>query len=108
MNNKNLKIVIIASLILTAVGVFTLLPITSLASVCEPSGGSVASSTESTGDDCIPNPPPLDINVIATKIVCNSESDLPNWSAGSTNISAGVIENFVNSHPNCHRESGWS
>jgi hypothetical protein len=44
--------------------------------------------------------------VIAHKIVCDNETDLPNWS-GSANINADTAQDFVDSHPNCRFESDW-
>jgi hypothetical protein len=69
------------------------LPTTS--SACEPT-------------DCPEPPITLTFNVVATKIVCNSESDLPNWGAGGDNISSYVIDEFLSSHPNCHTQAGWN
>jgi uncharacterized repeat protein (TIGR01451 family) len=39
--------------------------------------------------------------ISATKIVCNSESDLPNWGAGGPNISSTTASNYVASNSNC-------
>lgn len=44
--------------------------------------------------------------ISATKIVCDSEADLPNMSGGA-NITASTATNFLNTHPNCHVQSGW-
>ncbi len=38
----------------------------------------------------------------ATKIVCDNESDLPNWGAGSADITANTASDFISQHPNCH------
>ncbi len=46
--------------------------------------------------------------VILTKILCNSEADLPNWGGGSSNIISTTAQNYVDSNPNCDFESGWS
>ncbi|MDQ3089575.1 MAG: hypothetical protein M3Q24_00270 [bacterium] len=43
----------------------------------------------------------------ATKIVCNSETDLPNWSGSEVNITSTTASDYVNSHPNCHLEPNW-
>jgi len=48
------------------------------------------------------------ITIIANKIVCDNESDLPNWGDGGPNILSTTAQDFVNSHPNCHFESGWN
>jgi len=53
--------------------------------------------------ECKPSP----VNIVATKIVCNSEADLPNWS-GAANITANTANNFLNTHPNCHVEPDWN
>lgn len=42
----------------------------------------------------------------ATKIVCASESDLPNWSGGA-DITATTATDYVANHPNCHLEPNW-
>lgn len=46
--------------------------------------------------------------VVVSKIVCNSETDLPNWGAGSSDITADTASDFVtNSEGKCHLQSGW-
>ncbi|HWA32372.1 MAG TPA: peptidoglycan-binding protein [Candidatus Paceibacterota bacterium] len=37
-----------------------------------------------------------------SKIICDSESDLPNWGAGGPNITSSTASDFLASHPNCH------
>lgn len=44
--------------------------------------------------------------ISATKIVCDSESDLPNWGAGGPDITSTTASDFLSNHPNCH-EVGW-
>ncbi|MFA6466376.1 MAG: DUF4215 domain-containing protein [Patescibacteria group bacterium] len=44
--------------------------------------------------------------VIAHKIVCDKESDLPNWS-GSTNITADTAQNYVDTHDSCRFVPDW-
>lgn len=44
--------------------------------------------------------------VIAHKIVCDSETDLPNWSGGA-DITATTAQDYVARHPNCHLEPNW-
>ncbi|MCD4761140.1 hypothetical protein K8R42_04540 [bacterium] len=44
--------------------------------------------------------------VIANKIVCNSEADLPNWSGGA-DITANTAQDYVDRHSNCHFASDW-
>jgi hypothetical protein len=43
----------------------------------------------------------------AYKVVCDNESDLPNWGNGAPDITSTTAQNYVNSHPSCHLESGW-
>lgn len=40
-------------------------------------------------------------------IICARESDLPNWGTGGPDITASSVDNFLNTHPSCHREGGW-
>lgn len=61
-------------------------------------------------DDCqIPPPPPAPTATLeATKIVCDAETDLPNWGDRSGgDIDANTAATFLSTHPNCHRQSGW-
>ncbi|MEK7116845.1 MAG: DUF642 domain-containing protein [Patescibacteria group bacterium] len=53
-------------------------------------------------------PTSLNFNVVASKIVCDFESDLPNWGLGGPDINASTTSEFLNSHSNCHLEPGWS
>jgi fibro-slime domain-containing protein len=53
-------------------------------------------------------PPPTTATVVATKVVCNSEADLPNWGNGGADITADTAANYVAQHPNCHLQSGWN
>lgn len=53
--------------------------------------------------------------VTATKIVCDSEADLPNWGTANTGVNgrpSKIDENtattWLENHPNCHPQSGWS
>lgn len=50
---------------------------------------------------------PPEATVSATKIVCDSEADLPNMSGGA-NITASTASTFLGTHPNCHLQSGWT
>lgn len=43
----------------------------------------------------------------AMKVVCDSESDLPNWGSGGANITSTTASDYVASHPNCHLEPNW-
>lgn len=48
------------------------------------------------------------INVVASKIVCDNESLLPNWGASEREISATTAEEYVESHPGCRLVPDWS
>lgn len=45
--------------------------------------------------------------LVATKIVCTDESELPNYGAEGPHITASTAEDWVNSHETCHLESDW-
>src|SRR3989344_2318333 len=45
--------------------------------------------------------------IVATKILCESELNLPNWSGSSTNITSSNVSDFLMDHPNCHPEPDW-
>ncbi|MFA6383463.1 MAG: DUF4215 domain-containing protein [Parcubacteria group bacterium] len=48
------------------------------------------------------------VKIMAQKVVCASESDLPNWGNGvSNNITEITAQRWVNAHPNCHLEENW-
>jgi len=49
---------------------------------------------------------PLVIDAI--KIVCDKESDLPNWGLGGPDITASTSGQFLASHPNCHLRPNWN
>jgi hypothetical protein len=46
--------------------------------------------------------------VIVTKIVCATESDLPNYGADGPDITATTATAYVAAHPGCHLQSGWT
>ncbi|MBD3249068.1 DUF4215 domain-containing protein [Candidatus Woesearchaeota archaeon] len=50
---------------------------------------------------------PKEFTLIAHKIVCEEESDLPNWGDGGPEISSTTAEDYVDSHPGCDFEQGW-
>ncbi len=60
-------------------------------------------------NECVnPEPEPTPTATLnATKIVCDSESDLPNWGNGGPDITASTASTFISEHPNCHVEPGW-
>ena len=49
----------------------------------------------------------INATLIVTKIVCDSESDLPNWGGGGPDISSTTASQFLNSHPNCRPQADW-
>ncbi|MFH1255884.1 MAG: hypothetical protein V1494_01195 [Candidatus Diapherotrites archaeon] len=53
-------------------------------------------------------PPNSNATIIATKILCSHESDLPNWGAGGPDITKNTAIDFLKTHPGCRVESGWS
>lgn len=49
------------------------------------------------------------LTIVASKIVCSLESDLPNWgSAGGPDITSATAVNWVNTHESCELEEGWN
>ncbi|MDO8569206.1 MAG: DUF5011 domain-containing protein [bacterium] len=57
-------------------------------------------------DDCGGGGPSL-VTIVATKIVCENESDLPNWSGSSVHINSNTASNFLSNHSDCHLEPNW-
>ena len=48
------------------------------------------------------------ITLVATKVVCNDESLLPNWGAGGFTITESTVANFlVDKGDSCFLEEGW-
>ncbi len=56
-----------------------------------------------------PDPEQPEVSVVAHKIVCTDESELPNDATGSLlrPISSSTAQNWVDSHDSCSFESGW-
>ncbi|MDE2031334.1 MAG: hypothetical protein KGI58_03715, partial [Patescibacteria group bacterium] len=53
----------------------------------------------------IPQPPAPETSTLnATKIVCDSEADLPNWGYGGPEITSTTATDFISTHPNCKIE----
>jgi len=52
------------------------------------------------------DPEPQTATVIANKIVCDEETDLPNWSGGA-DITADTAQNYVDTHASCHFAPNW-
>lgn len=46
--------------------------------------------------------------IVATKVVCDSEADLPNWGLGGPDITATTAIDWVSTHEGCHLTPGWS
>ncbi len=52
---------------------------------------------------------PTSATIHATKIVCTTEADLPNWGNGSgPAIDANTASTFLASHPHCHPQPNWT
>jgi hypothetical protein len=47
------------------------------------------------------------ITISATKIVCDHESDLPNWGNGGPDIASTTATIWVADHSGCHLTPGW-
>lgn len=47
------------------------------------------------------------VKVVATKVVCDNEADLPNWGNHGASIGASTAQDYVDSHPGCHIEPDW-
>ncbi len=45
--------------------------------------------------------------IIAHKIVCADEADLPNWGKGGPDIVTTTAQNYIDTHPNCQLTSNW-
>ncbi len=57
---------------------------------------------------CVAFNAPKAVKVVATKIVCQNESDLPNWGeTGMPDITASTSADFLATHPTCHLQSDW-
>jgi len=47
------------------------------------------------------------LTINAYKIVCQTETDLPNRGDGGPHITSTTAQDFVNGNQNCQRETGW-
>lgn len=45
--------------------------------------------------------------ILASKVVCDEEPDLPNWGNGGVQIDADTAEDYVSEHPSCRIETDW-
>lgn len=71
---------------------------------------SLGSFLDKTSVTCVP---PVEIpttaTIHATKIVCDSETDLPNWGNGAgPNITESTAADFLENHESCHLEPNWT
>jgi len=48
-----------------------------------------------------------DVTIIAHKIVCDSENELPNWGNGGPDITADTAQDWVASHKSCRFAPDW-
>jgi len=48
-----------------------------------------------------------ELTIHASKIVCQAETDLPNWGDGGPDITSTTAQSFVDGNQNCHLASGW-
>ncbi|MEA1909987.1 MAG: hypothetical protein U9M89_03120, partial [Patescibacteria group bacterium] len=54
------------------------------------------------------DPTYFDVTTIIThKIICEDESELPNWGTGGPNIDASTAQDWVDSHDSCYFAPGW-
>lgn len=51
---------------------------------------------------------PKTATLVATKIVCDVESDLPDLAGTNTPITATTATDFLAAHPNCRAQEGWN
>lgn len=61
--------------------------------------------TEVKGDE---SPVPTTATIIAQKVVCDSEADLPNWGADGANITSTTAANYVAEHSASCRLVDWN
>jgi uncharacterized protein YegL len=47
------------------------------------------------------------LKIVASKIVCDDESKLPNWGLGGPDITANTAANYVATHSGCQLVSDW-
>lgn len=71
-----------------------------------PAGLKYKLSIDGSNCDKVPSEPKT-ATIIATKIVCPFESELPNWGAGGENITEDTAADFLEAHPSCQLEPDW-
>ena len=59
------------------------------------------------GDGCSSNCEIEPLTIVAHKIVCDDEADLPNWGEGGPGITEETAQDYVDSHPGCDFEENW-
>ena len=69
--------------------------------------GPIGSATCSADCKIIEQPSTPSLNIVADKIVCANESDLPNWGTGGPDITSNTASEFLANHPTCHLEPNW-
>lgn len=69
---------------------------------------SVGSFVDDASVKCVPKEEPKPITVVASKVVCDKEYDLPNWGNGGSPITADTAANWVATHASCHLVDGWN
>ena len=50
---------------------------------------------------------PNEVTIVASKIVCDNETDLPNWGGGESPITKDTATEFIADNPDCHLEKDW-
>ena len=79
-----------------------------LSSDCENVNVTAGQTTECTMTNTYHEPEPL--TIVARKIVCDNESDLPDWGVNSPagpDVTAATAQDWINIHPSCHFASDW-
>jgi len=57
--------------------------------------------------DCEDNECKPCLTIIAHKIVCDNENQLPNWSGSGSDITSTTAQNYVNNNDGCNFKSDW-
>lgn len=70
---------------------------------------SVGTMLDNTSVTCQPDSAPTTATIVATKVVCNTEAELPNWGAGGANITSTTAAEWVaQSDGQCHLATDWN
>ena len=83
---------------------WTMLSVTPVNGTVNVTAGPICAAVVFKNKQVITTPPPVTIK--ATKIICDSESDLPNRSGGA-DIASTTAADFLATHPNCRLGLGW-